>query len=383
MRCVHKLILYAFLRAFLPIVGLSFFVLITQFFLVYRGDLLSRILEYGTYVNLAYFIGVLAIKQVLPIATFLATLFLLVSLTTTRELSALRCVGISLTRILWPLSVFITCLSVIAFIANGYLVPRAYLNTHRLLYNIGKKPPKMCFKSDGCYHDIPNYSISVGKQSDELDMLQEVVIYHFPRSRKEILLTTAKYGKLRMTQDRNVCCLALHDGCHYLEIPTQGEPRFYQKSFKRQSLCIDVTELMSSLHTPAFHLMCGAKTIQQLTADITAMRLVLPTSSVSESIGIQQKIRKHNLAWHHIMAWSICCLLVYVLAILLSAVLQHKNQITLLVVGAFTIIGYYLIDILGVMWASRAMVNPFMGAWLANGCVLLAIFSLYMIDRIR
>ena len=146
MKKIDKLVLGSFLGLFVLIVCAAFFILLMQFFLVYFNELIGKDLGLAIYAQLASYVGILATKQAFPVAILLASIMALGSLGEHYELVALKSAGISLPRILLPLCWVVSLMSVLVFLSNSYVVPRAYLDTFSLLYDLSKKKPSIAIK---------------------------------------------------------------------------------------------------------------------------------------------------------------------------------------------------------------------------------------------
>mmetsp|Transcript_7672 Transcript_7672/g.17646 ORF Transcript_7672/g.17646 Transcript_7672/m.17646 type:complete len:152 (+) Transcript_7672:1727-2182(+) len=139
MKKIDKLILVSFLKLFGLTFCVAFFVLLMQFFLLHFDALIGKGLGLTVYMQLTSYVGIVSTKQAFPLAILLSSIMTLGNLGEHHELTALKSAGISLTRVLWPLSGFVLLLSIGVLLSNGYAVPRANLDAVSLLYDLGKK----------------------------------------------------------------------------------------------------------------------------------------------------------------------------------------------------------------------------------------------------
>lgn len=282
MKKIDKLVLGSFLGLFVLIVCAAFFILLMQFFLVYFNELIGKDLGLAIYAQLASYVGILATKQAFPVAILLASIMALGSLGEHYELVALKSAGISLPRILLPLCCVVSLMSVLVFFSNSYVVPRAYLDTFSLLYDLSKKKPSIAIKEGIFYDGIPGYSIKVQKKLDDQKTLQGIMIYDHTQDKGNISLTTAESGKIYTINDEAYLVIELFNGHNYVEEPRSTNaatshdmqvPHFYRSSFHTQKLLLSLASFqLSRTQKEAFTSAYGTKNTQQLAADIAAMK---------------------------------------------------------------------------------------------------------------
>lgn len=282
MKKIDQLVLSSFLGLFVLTVGAAFFVLLMQFFLLNFDELIGKGLGLAIYGQLASYVSVWATKQAFPLAILLASIMALGNLGEHYELTALKSAGISLPRVLLPLFCFVLLLSALVFFSNSYVVPRAYLNTFSLLYDLCKKKPSVAIKEGAFYDGIPGYSIKVRKKLDDQKTLQGIMIYDHTQDRGNISLTMAESGRIYTNQDETYLVIELFDGHNYVEEPPQANtaasndeqvPRFYRSSFKTQKLLLSLESFkLSRTKQELFTNSYGTKNIQQLATDVVAMK---------------------------------------------------------------------------------------------------------------
>jgi lipopolysaccharide export system permease protein len=282
MKKIDKLVLSSFLGLFVLTVCAAFFVLLMQFFLFYFDELIGKGLGLAVYAQLASYVGIGATKQAFPLAILLSSIMALGNLGEHYELTALKSAGISLPRVLLPLFCFVLLLSVLVFFSNSYLVPRAYLDTFSLLYDLGRKKPSVAIKEGVFYDGIPGYSIKVRKKLDDQKTLQGIMIYDHTRDRGNASLTMAESGSIYTNPDETYLVIELFNGHNYVEdvpqantaVSNDGQvPRFYRSSFKTQKLLLSLDAFkLSRTKQELFAGSSRTKNTQQLAADVVVMR---------------------------------------------------------------------------------------------------------------
>jgi len=282
MKKIDKLILVSFLKLFGLTFCVAFFVLLMQFFLLHFDALIGKGLGLTVYMQLTSYVGIVSTKQAFPLAILLSSIMTLGNLGEHHELTALKSAGISLTRVLWPLSGFVLLLSIGVLLSNGYAVPRANLDAVSLLYDLGKKKPSVAIKEGIFYDGIPGYSIKVRKKLDDQTTLQGIMIYDHTQCKGNISLTIAESGKIYTVYDEAYMAIELFNGHNYIEELPHNNPieghhgqsgQFYRSSFKTQKLLISLESLkLARTKQELFAHSCRAKNAKKLANDVADMK---------------------------------------------------------------------------------------------------------------
>lgn len=301
MKKIDKLVLNTFLALFSLTFCVAFFVLLMQFFLLNSDMLLGKGLGWAIYIRLASYVGVSATQQAFPLAILLASLMTMGNLGEHLELTALKSAGISLSRVLRSLFLFVALLSVLTLVSNCYVVPRARLRIVSLLHDLGKKKPSVAIKEGVFYDGVPGYSIKVGKKLEDKSTLQGVMIYDHTKGKGNLSLTTAELGKMYTIHDEAYMVLELFDGHNYVEDPEHNSisdshspnaSRFYQSTFKTQKLVLSLDSFKLTI-TPKeqFAHYYRTKNIRQLSGDVRTIQRGIQTANHA----LQEKAFKHLL----------------------------------------------------------------------------------------
>lgn len=185
--------------------------------LKYFDDLIGKGLGWGLIGQLLYYFAVFTIPTALPLAVLLSSLITFGNLGEHFELTAIKSLGISLTRSLMPMFVFILLLTGVAFYANNYWVPKAALEAYSLLYDIKQKKPALDLREGAFYNGIPDISIKISDRLPDDKTIKNVIIYdHRGRTgNKEV--TIADSGKMYTVLGDQYLKLELFNGYNYKE----------------------------------------------------------------------------------------------------------------------------------------------------------------------
>lgn len=248
MKKLDKFIISSFVGPFLLTFVVVVFILLTQYMLKYFDDFVGKDLGLEVFAELIMYFSINMTPVALPLAVLLSSLMTFGTMGEQFELTAIKGAGISLTRALQPLFFFVLLISVLGFLSNNYIVPKANLKAYSLLYDIKQKKPALDIREGVFYGGIPQYEIKVNKKYPDGETLKEIIIYDHRNGlgNKEVIL--ADSGKMYTIRNDRYLMLELYNGNRYSEsnLPGTGsgtygnKPRFMRNSF-------DETKLVFSL----------------------------------------------------------------------------------------------------------------------------------------
>lgn len=217
MKKIDKLILSSFLGPFALTFLVVVFILLMQHMLKYFDDIIGKDLGWDVLSTLLFYFAVFMTPVALPLAVLLSSLITFGNLGEHFELTAIKSLGVSLTRALIPIFSLVLLITLGAFLANNYLVPKAALEAYSLLYDIKQKKPSLDLREGAFYGAIPDVNIKVNKKFPDGVTLQGVIIYdHRGRSgNREV--TVADSGRMYTILNNRYLKLELFRGYNYSE----------------------------------------------------------------------------------------------------------------------------------------------------------------------
>jgi lipopolysaccharide export system permease protein len=174
--------------------------------------------------RLFFYAWIAIIPQCIPLAVLLASIMCFGNLAENYELAAMKSSGLSLLRIIQPVFFLIVVLASLTFLFNNFILPVVHLKSTSLLYDIRQKKPTVNIKEGIFYNGIDNYSLRVGKKSENRDTLKEIYIYDHTAHVGNNVQMYAKTGKITTTADTSELVLILRDGNRYEEIADAARP---------------------------------------------------------------------------------------------------------------------------------------------------------------
>ena len=237
------------------------------------------------------------IPLVLPLSVLLASIMTFGSFSANYELAAMKSSGISLQRCFRTLIVFISLLSIVAFMFANNVIPYAEYKFMSFRRNIAQVKPALAI-AEGQFNTVGVYNIKVNKKSgDKGNFLSGVTIH-----KKSLMgdgnktVIKAKTGELISNEESNLLQLVLKDGYYYEDVtPKKYEDRekmpFVKSSFKKDIINID----LSKLNTTAVEDTKEANTkgmldVSELVYTIDSLSKSKATEAKSFSENINQKV---------------------------------------------------------------------------------------------
>lgn len=217
MKKIDKLIISSFLGPFLLTFLVVVFIFLMQHMLKYFDDIIGKDLGFGVLSTLLFYFAVFMTPVALPLAVLLSSLITFGNLGEHFELTAIKSLGMSLTRVIVPIFLLVLVITGIAFLANNYLVPKAALEAYSLLYDIKQKKPSLDLKEGAFYSAIPDVNIKVNKKYPDGETIEGVVIYDHRGRSGNMEVTVADSGRMYTILNSAYLKLELFRGYNYSE----------------------------------------------------------------------------------------------------------------------------------------------------------------------
>jgi len=185
------------------------FILVMQFFWKYIDDLMGKGLSIKVILELLFYVSADLIPLALPLAILLSSIMTMGNLAEHNELTALKSSGLSLYRIMKPLTSIVFVIALATFYFSNYIIPIATLKWHSLIYDIQNTKISTII-TPGVFSDkLDGYSIKVDKGSDNEF---KGILIHVHTDPNVIKTIHAQEGKIYKSVNGNQLFFELHDG---------------------------------------------------------------------------------------------------------------------------------------------------------------------------
>lgn len=208
-------------------------------------------LELSIILELLLYASANLVNVCLPLAILLSSIMTFGNLAEHFELVALKSSGISLHRIMLPLTLFVILLTFGAFYFANNVAPVATLKFKTLLWDITQAKPSIELRDGVFYNGMEGYSIRVTDNDKETGNLNDMLIYdHSKKDKANKTVIRAERGRMEQTDDKRFLILTLYNGYTYDESDSQSEGKtgfpMVQNKFEKDVLRIDVSGFLLS-----------------------------------------------------------------------------------------------------------------------------------------
>jgi len=227
------------------------------------------------------------IPMALPLAILLASLMTFGNLGESFELSAMKAAGISLFRIMRPLTLFISMVCVGAFYFSNYVLPVAQTKLWTLIFSLRQKSPEFDIPVGEFYSGIEGVNIYVrGKQKH---LLKDLMIYDFSGGFENASVTVADSGRVQFTADNKYLLLSLYDGESFLNLQKQrisnssNSIPYRRETFKTKEILMDFNTEFNRFDESLLQDQHVSKNFRQLTQSIDSVSKIANLRSISQA----------------------------------------------------------------------------------------------------
>ena len=249
MKKLDQFILKSFIGPFIAILLVVVFILVMQFLWLYIDELVGKGLSFKVILEFLGWGAATLLPLSLPLATLLASMMTLGTLGENNELLAIKAAGISLQRVMIPLGIACTIISIGAFFISNDLIPLAYNKIFTLRDDIGKTKEEIKIPTGTFYSGIEGYILRVEERDEDTGMMRNVMVYNHTSNKGNTSLTIADSAMMKMSQDKTFLTFTLYDGANYEETNTK---KYRDTTLQLQKIDFSRQELMIPLQDYAF-----------------------------------------------------------------------------------------------------------------------------------
>ena len=434
MKRLHLFLIKSFLGPFIATFFIAIFLLLMQFLWKYIDDLVGKGLEFTQIVELIFYASARFVPVALPISMLLASVMVFGKLGENYELVALKSSGISLIRILFPLTIFVIIIGYSSFLFSNYVMPIANLKNGSMIYDIQKKKPALNIKEGIFYKEIEGYSIKVADKNDDGKTLNDIIIYDHTAKNGNDKVIIAESGIMQLTKDEQFLELILHNGHSYIDISKnkrKGDKPYRTTHFKEDLIRFDLSSFSTmnnseDLYKGHYAMLSNkqlaiaidslslrfedrketfSKNIKNkynLESEADSLIVFKPFNTIKikqkydiainklrtiKSIAKSNKddleyrkiiITKHKIEWHRKISLAVACLLLFLIGAPLGAIIRKGGFGLPVLISVFFFLIYHVLSMIGEKAAKDLSMNAYEGMWLANLVFLpIALFLIY------
>ncbi len=195
------------------------FILIMQFFWKYIDDLMGKGLGINVIVELLFYVSAGLIPLALPLAILLSSIMTFGNFAEHNELTALKSSGLSLYRIIRPLTIVVLFIAAGTFYFANYVIPVANLKWHSLIFDIQQKKISTILTPGAYSHELDGFAIKIDEGTD--DTFKGILI-HDHREPNVLKSIRAEEGSVYKSQNGKYLFFDLQNGYMSEELSSQA-----------------------------------------------------------------------------------------------------------------------------------------------------------------
>ncbi len=209
MKRLYYFSIRSFTGPFLVTFAISMFILIMQFFWKYIDDLMGKGLSVSVILELLFYVSASLIPLALPLAILLSSIMTLGNLAENNELTALKSSGLSLYRILRPLTGIVLIIAISTFYFANYVIPVANLKWHSLIFDIQQTKISSILTPGTYSNELDGYAIKIDEGNDNTF---KGILIHDHTDQVVIKSVRAKEGNVYKSENGKYLFFELENG---------------------------------------------------------------------------------------------------------------------------------------------------------------------------
>lgn len=217
MKKLDKFILKSFIGPFFAVLLVVSFILMMQFLWVYIDELVGKGLSITVILEFMLWGGATLLPLSLPLATLLASVMTLGQMAENFELIAIKSAGVSLARVMAPMTIASVIISIGAFFAANNLVPVAFNQIYTLRDDIGRTKEEINIPTGTFYDGIDGYVLRIEDRDKKTGMMHGVMVYDHTNRDGNAAMILADSAMMKMSKEKDYLTFKLYNGINYQE----------------------------------------------------------------------------------------------------------------------------------------------------------------------
>jgi lipopolysaccharide export system permease protein len=201
------------------------FMLVMQFLWKYIDDLMGKGLDIAIILELLFYVSASLLPLALPLAILLSSIITLGNLGENNELTALKSSGLSIHKILRPLSVVIVGIAIGTFYFSNYVIPVANFKWHSIIWDIQETKLSAFLKPGAYTQEIDGFSIKIKEGNNS--RFKDIII-HDRRDASALKTVTADSGEFYKSVNGDYLFFKLYNGESIEELANQPSMDFLE-----------------------------------------------------------------------------------------------------------------------------------------------------------
>ena len=249
MKKLDQFLLKSFIGPFFAILAIVTFILVMQFLWLFIDELVGKGLGFKVIMEFLMWGSCQTLPLAIPLATLLSSMMTLGDMGEKFELTAIKASGISLTRVLAPMTVVSVLISIGAFYIGDRLVPYSINQIYTMRDDIGRTKSEIKIPTGTFYDGIEGYILRVEHRDKKTGMMYNIQVYDHTTGKGNTRITVADSGLIKLSKAKDYLSFQLFDGINYQE---ENRRKYRDTSLALQRIRFRNQELIIPLENYAF-----------------------------------------------------------------------------------------------------------------------------------
>lgn len=262
-----------------------------QFLWMRINDLVGKGVEVKVLAEFFVYAVANVVPLALPLAILLSSLISFSNLGEKFELTAMKAAGISLFRIMRPITMVVLFISFGALYFSNYILPKSQIKLWALVFSLRQKNPELDVPIGEFYDGLTGYKIYVRGKNNKTGLLTDLMIYDYSNGFQNATVTVADSARIYFTEDKKFLLFCLYSGESFENLNqqqqratnTQRNIPYRRESFAVKQLLIDFDTELNRYDESALKNQHVSKNIVELIATIDSVNIVASQKSHEQS----------------------------------------------------------------------------------------------------
>lgn len=295
MRIIDKYILSSFIKSFLSVFTILYFIFVLQGVWVYIEELAGKELDLFTVARFLFYYSPRMISMVLPLSVLLSSIMTFGNFAENYEFAAMKSAGISLQKAMRAPIFFIIGLSFVSFWFVNEVAPKSEYKFKNMRNDIIQAKPAMAIAA-GQFNDLGKINMKVDEKSGEKGNDLSNITIHIKSDVGAINRTVIRSseGQLESNDKDNLLQLHLLDGNYYEDVATKSFKQqrrlpFAKAHFEKYTIVVDLSQFESTENTEDVDINAKMLNISELRVamDSLGTNMAREIKSQTENIAIR------------------------------------------------------------------------------------------------
>lgn len=380
---INFYLLKLFIFYFIIIFFILFFLFIIEFIWSKLHEIIGKGINVFLIIKLLFYFGITVIPLIIPIVILLTSIMIYGIFSESYELIAVKSLGISLWRIMYPIFIIIIIISILIYLLSDYIIPFAQKKIQDIAYNIINIQYSMNLPIGQFITYIPNVIIKIDKKIEN-NYYQNIYIKIIDSSFKNIKTILAKKGLLIPYQKNNFFYFKLFYGTIYQEVYLKYSYQIIKfdtliQKFKIPVLINKQENIITKLNSKELinQIFFIEKKIQQKKMLFFKIKKKLIKNSnihlkklfTRLFIKITQEekyLMKIKLALQRKLSFLITCIIMFFIGAPIGTILKQGNIGFPVIITLIIFVIYYILLNISIYLSEQGICSIIIGAWSVN-----------------